>query len=323
MALMEPVITNLSFHNYQPPVSDITQEVLTGLRNPQPTIHPKFFYNARGSKLFEAITRQPEYYPTATEKRLLRQIAPELCELMPSNMLLAEPGAGNCEKVRLLLDHWRPRAYMPIEISHDELLDAARALALENPDLPIHAVRADYTAPIEWPDEAAPPRLVFFPGSTLGNFEPEDRVVFLRRLRELAGDGGGLLLGVDLHKDAAVLNAAYNDAAGHTAAFNQNILHHLNDLLDAGFQPDEVDHVAFYNEDCRRIEMHLRCRNDQHITIDGEQLAFTAGDSFHTENSYKFTRVVLESFLEDAGFVMRKWWEAEDPAFGLCLADSV
>lgn len=323
MTLMEPVTSNLSFYNFEPAVSDIKQEVLTGLRNPQPTIHPKFFYNARGSKLFEAITRQPEYYPTATEKKLLRQIAPELSALMPSNMLLAEPGAGNCEKVRLILDHWRPRAYMPIEISHDELLDAARALATENPDLPIHAVRADYTAPIEWPDEAAPPRLVFFPGSTLGNFEPTDRAVFLRRLRELAGDGGGLLLGVDLHKDSAVLNAAYNDAAGRTAAFNQNILHHLNDILDAGFQPDEFDHVAFYNENSRRIEMHLRCRNDQHINIGGEQLKFAAGDTFHTENSYKFNRSDLESYLEEAGFRMRKWWETDDPAFGLCLADSV
>lgn len=323
MALMEPVIANLFFYNYEPPVSNIAHEVLAGLRKPQPTIHPKFFYNARGSKLFEAITRQPEYYPTTTEKKLLRQIAPELSRLVPSNTLLAEPGAGNCEKVRLLLDHWRPRAYMPIEISHDELLDAAKALAQENPDLPIHAVRADYTTHIEWPDEAAAPRLVFFPGSTLGNFEPADRAVFLRRLRQLAGDGGGLLLGVDLHKETNVLNAAYNDAAGHTAAFNQNILHHLNDLLDAGFQPDEVEHVAFYNEGFRRIEMHLRCLSDQRITIDGEYLKFTAGDSFHTENSYKFTRIELESCLEEAGFTLRKWWEAEDPVFGLCLAESV
>ncbi|MGM0433948.1 MAG: L-histidine N(alpha)-methyltransferase [Pseudomonadota bacterium] len=323
MTSTKPKLDNLAFYNYEPPVVDITREVLAGLCRQQPVLHPKFLYDARGSRLFEAITHQPEYYPTTAEKTLLARLAPELAQLVPENTLLAEPGAGNCDKVRLLLEHWQPRGYMPIEISHDELLNAAWDLAAENPRLAIHAVRADYTSPVEWPDDASAPRLVFFPGSTLGNFDPADRVPFMQRLRELAGDGGSLLLGVDLHKDSAVLHAAYNDAAGYTAAFNQNILYHLNSVLGAGFDPKGVDHVAFYNESERRVEMHLRFREDQDVTIDDQTLRFIAGTSIHTESSYKFTRPQLQDLLEDTGFALRHWWETPEPRFALCLADAV
>lgn len=323
MTHRESILDNLIFHDYEPQKADIAREVLTGLRQEQPSLHPKFFYDARGSELFEAITRQPEYYLTDTEKVLLRKIAPDLPGLLAADALLAEPGAGNCEKARLLLDYWQPRGYMPIEISRDELQRAARDLALEKPGLAIHAVCADYTRQIAWPDETPAPRLVFFPGSTLGNFEPGERAPFMRRMRELAGEGGHLLLGADLHKDSAVLNAAYNDAAGYTAAFNLNMLHHLNDLLGAGFEPEHFAHEAFYNEPLRRVEMHLHCQQDQRITIDGEHLELKAGSSIHTENSYKFTREELEGLLGEAGFVMRHWWEASDPGFGLFLAETV
>lgn len=318
----EPILNNLTFHDYNPPVSDIAQEVLNGLRRRQPALHPKFFYDARGSRLFETITRQPEYYLTATEKRLLYNMAPELPGLVPVETLLAEPGAGNCEKARLLLNHWQPRGYMPIEISRDELLGATRALAKDNPGLAIHAICGDYTRSIAWPDETPPPRLVFFPGSTLGNFEPAERTPFLHRLHELAG-GGSLLLGVDLHKSSSVLNSAYNDAAGYTAEFNRNILYHLNEILSAGFEPERFEHEAFYNEQSRRVEMYLHCRRSQNITINGEHLEIPAGTIIHTENSYKFTRAELEALLNDAGFELRRWWEAPDPGFGLCLADAI
>ena len=323
MTKLEPILDNLAFYNYEPPIGDITTEVLNGLRREQPVLHPKFLYDARGSRLFEAITRQPEYYPTSAEKALLRKVAPEFRTLVTRDSLLAEPGAGNCEKVRLILDHWKPKAYMPIEISHDELLASAQQLARDEPGLAVHAVRADYTRPITWPEQTPPPRLVFFPGSTLGNFEPADRAPFLHRLRELAGEGGSLLLGADLHKDPAVLNAAYNDAAGYTAAFNQNVLYHLNAVLGAGFDPEQVEHIAFYNEHDRRIEMHLRLHRDQHITIEGEHLELVAGTTIHTENSYKFTQTELQTLLEETGFAMRHWWEETDPGFSLCLADSV
>ncbi len=322
MTSREPILANLSFHDYQPPEADIAREVLAGLRREQPGLHPKFLYDAHGSRLFEGITRQPEYYPTATEEALLRAKAPELAERVPGDALLAEPGAGNCEKARLLLEHWQPRGYMPIEISRDELLWASRELARDFPHLAIHAVCADYTRPIYWPDETPPPRMVFFPGSTLGNFEPAERGPFLQRLRELAGDGGQLLLGADLHKDSAVLNAAYNDAAGYTAAFNLNMLDHLNQVLNAGFERDAFEHQAFYNEHARRVEMHLRCHRDQQLQINGETIKLSAGNSIHTENSYKFTRPELESLLEQAGFTVDTWWEDPNKAFSLCLANA-
>lgn len=322
MTSREPILANLAFHDYQPPADDIAREVLAGLQQPRPGLHPKFLYDERGSRLFEAITRQPEYYPTATEKALLEARAPELAERVPPDILMAEPGAGNCEKARLLLEHWQPRGYMPIEISRDELLRASRELARDFPQLAIHAVCADYTRPIVWPDETPPPRMVFFPGSTLGNFEPDERGPFLQRLRELAGDGGSLLLGADLHKDSTVLNAAYNDAAGYTAVFNLNMLHHLNRVLDAGFEPDAFEHQAFYNEEARRVEMHLRCHRDQTLRINGETVTLREGSTIHTENSYKFTRPELEELLHQAGFALDSWWEDTDKAFSLCLAQA-
>ena len=164
--------------------------------------------------------------------------------------------------------------------------------------------------------------MVFFPGSTLGNFEPREREPFLQRLRELAGDGGSLLLGADLHKDNATLNAAYNDAAGYTAAFNRNMLHHLNDVLNAGFETDAFEHEAFYNEDARRVEMHLRCHRDQRLRVNGETVELSAGSTIHTENSYKFTRPELEALLKQAGFRVDTWWEDTDKAFSLCLAQA-
>lgn len=323
MTSPEPILNNLSFHDYQPPEADIAREVLAGLRREQPGLHPKFLYDGRGSRLFEGITLQPEYYPTGTEKALLQARAPALPELVHPDTLLAEPGAGNCEKARLLLQHWQPRGYMPVEISRDEILWASRELAHSYPQLPVHAVCADYTRPITWPEETPPPRLVFFPGSTLGNFEPHERAPFLQRLRELAGDDGSLLLGADLHKDSAVLSAAYNDAAGYTAAFNLNMLHHLNHVLNAGFDPDAFEHEAFYNEQARRVEMHLRCQRHQSVRINGERVELPAGMSIHTENSYKFTRRELEGLLNDAGFALEHWWEDPNPGFSLCLARAV
>lgn len=323
MTSREPILANLAFHDYQPPEADMARQALTTLRREQPGLHPKFLYDAEGSRLFEAITRQPEYYPTATERTLLEARAPELAKRVEPATLIAEPGAGNCEKARLLLEHWQPRGYMPIEISRDELLWASRELARDFPHLAIHAVCADYTRPVAWPDATPPPRMVFFPGSTLGNFEPAERVPFVHRLRELAGHGGSLLLGADLHKETAVLDAAYNDAAGYTAAFNRNVLHHLNRVLDAGFEPDAFEHEAFYNEQARRVEMHLRCHRDQTLQIDGETVHLPAGSTIHTENSYKFTRPELETLLEQAGFKVDTWWEDPDKAFSLCFANAI
>lgn len=320
MTSQETIQPNLAFHDYQPAMADMAAEVLDGLSRTQPALHPKFLYDASGSWLFERITRQPEYYPTHTEKQLLDRVLPELPDRVPDDSLLAEPGAGNGEKARQVLEHWRPRAYMPIEISREQLLQASRDLARDYPRLAVHAVCADYTRAITWPEQTPPPRLVFFPGSTLGNFEPEERAPFLQRLHELAGPGGALLLGADLHKDTATLNAAYNDAAGYTAAFNRNLLDHLNRVLDVGFDSEAFEHEAFYNEERRRIEMHLRCTRDQQLRIKDEPVSLAAGSTIHTENSYKFTRDELQKELEQAGFDLETWWQSEEPAFALCLA---
>lgn len=320
MTSREPILPNLQIHDYQPAAEDMAREVLDGLRRERPTLSPKYLYDAEGSRLFEAITRQPEYYPTRTEEALLREHAPRLPDYIDPDCLIAEPGAGNCTKARWLLDAWQPRGYMPMDISRDHLLEAGRALARDYPRLPVHAVCADYTRALDWPATAPPPRLVFFPGSTVGNFEPMQRRHFLGLLHELAGPGGALLIGADLHKDSATLDAAYNDRAGYTAAFNRNLLSHLNQVLGAGFEPDAFEHRAFYNENERRIEMHLDCQRDQQLTIGGEALILRAGQSIHTENSYKFTVDGFRDLLTETGFRPLACWRDPASLFSLHLA---
>lgn len=319
MTSREHILPNLQFYDYQPAAGDMATEVLAGLRREQPVLHPKFLYDETGSALFEAITRQPEYYPTRTESALLERHAPQMAALA-GECVVTEPGAGNCEKVRLLLRHWQPRGYMALEISREQLLAASRDLALEYPQLGITAVCADYTCELELPAEPAPPRLLFFPGSTIGNFEPEERLRFLTGLADMAGPGGGLLIGADLHKDSALLNAAYNDDAGLTARFNLNMLHHLNQRLDTNFHVDAFRHEAFYNEDRQRIEMHLRCLRDQTVNVAGERVHIPAGTSLHTENSYKFRLDEFQGLLRAAGFEPVEAWLDGKRLFSLHLA---
>ena len=249
---------NLTFFDLHPPTTDMLAEVSESLRATTPTLHPKFFYDETGSTLFDRITRTPEYYPTRTEARLLRRYAGDIQSRLENTHTIAEPGAGSCEKVRVLLDARQPAHYMPLEISRECLLGASRRLADDFPQIHISAVCADYCQAMAMPEGLQQPgRLVFFPGSTIGNFEPAQRASFLRGLRELAGPGGALLIGADLQKPSEQLHAAYNDAQGLTAAFNLNALHHLNRELDCGFDTDTVRHLAFYNSTQSRIEMHL------------------------------------------------------------------
>lgn len=319
MTSCENILPNLRFYDYRPHGGDLAAEVLAGLQRPQPTLHPRFLYDDTGSALFEEITRLPEYYPTRTETALLERHCPEITDLAEASVL-TEPGAGNCEKARLLLGHWQPRGYMALEISRGQLLSACRALAMDYPELNVSAVCADYTRDLELPGEPVPPRLLFFPGSTIGNFEPGERKGFLARMARMAGPGGALLIGADLHKDSATLNAAYNDSAGLTARFNLNMLEHLNRLLDAGFRVDAFHHKAFYNEPEQRIEMHLHCQQTQRVRIDGRTLEIPAGQSLHTENSYKFTVQGFQALLREAGFDPLHCWTDEDELFSVHLA---
>jgi L-histidine N-alpha-methyltransferase len=319
MTSRENILPNLHFYDHHPVSADIAADVIAGLKQPQPRLHPKYLYNERGSELFEAITRQPEYYPTRTESSLLKQHAGELRERFGERLSLTEPGAGNCEKARYLLDDWRPSGYTAVEISREQLLDATRRLALEYPELPVTAVCADYTSPLELPDTGQG-RLMFFPGSTIGNFEPDERELFLKQLRRLAGGQGALLIGADLHKDTDVLDAAYNDAAGITAAFNLNMLDHLNRILDAGFEVDAFSHRAFYDPVKQRIEMHLDCHREQVLNIAGESVLLSAGSSIHTENSYKFRAGEFSGLLTRCGFRPVTCWQDDDALFSLHLA---
>lgn len=315
------LLPNLTFLDLFPPTADTAREVAASLAAPTPTLDPKYFYDERGSQLFEAITRTPEYYPTRTEEALLRDHADAMAAELSPDLVIAEPGAGGCDKVRILLDHWHPSGYMPLEISRACLLDATHRLAPCYPEVHFNAVCADYSQALAFPgDDQGRPRLVFFPGSTIGNFEPEACGRFLSGLRRLAGDNGYLLIGADLQKDPARLNAAYNDRAGHTAAFNLNALHHLNGRLQCGFDTDAFEHHAFYNETLRRIEMHLECRRPQTITVDGQRIRLAAGTRIHTENSYKFTVESFSRQLVEAGFSPLSSWVDDDGLFSIHLA---
>ncbi|EKF72905.1 hypothetical protein A11A3_16355 [Alcanivorax hongdengensis A-11-3] len=312
---------NLTFYDLYPPTTDLLAEVQQSLSRETPSLHPKFFYDEAGSSLFDAITRTPEYYPTRTEVALLQRYAGDIHDRLGQPHTIAEPGAGGCEKVRLLLDAWAPEHYMPLEISRECLLGASRKLAQDFPAVQISAVCADYCQAFTMPQSLSQPgRVVFFPGSTIGNFEPRERLAFLQGLHGLAGPGGALLIGADLQKDPARLDAAYNDSAGHTAAFNLNALTHLNDSLGCQFDISGFRHLAFYNADHERIEMHLECLQDQQVAVGDRVISLPAGTRIHTENSYKFTVEGFSALLTRAGFQPAGCWVDDDNLFSLHLA---
>lgn len=283
----------------------------------------KFFYDRRGSELFERICELPEYYPTRTETALLERHAAEIADAIGPDAALIEFGAGALRKVRILLGALhRLQAYLPIDISGEHLQANAQTLAVDHPGLRIMPVVADFTDGFELPGlPAAARRIGFFPGSSIGNFTPEEARDFLRNAARLLS-GGGLLIGVDLVKDPAILHAAYNDAAGVTAEFNRNLLHRINAELGGNADPDGFDHYAFYHPLLQRIEMHLVSRRAQSIRITIPECGtlrydFAAGESIHTENSYKYTLAGFRRLAEQAGFRPRAVWCDPDRLFSL------
>jgi L-histidine Nalpha-methyltransferase len=264
-------------------------DVLVGLSRPQKRLPSKYFYDAVGSRLFDRITELSEYYPTRVELGIMRARAAEMAARCGPRCLLVELGAGSLTKVRLLLDRFdRPAGYVPVDVSGDHLRAAAAALADDYPVLDVAPVVADFTRPFALPDVPAARRVVYFPGSTLGNFDPPEADALLRRVARSVGPGGGLLLGLDLRKEVAVLERAYNDAAGVTAAFNRNLLVRINRELGADFDPRAFRHVAFYDRERSRIEMHLTSERPQRVRVGSAAFDFRAGESIHTENSYKY-----------------------------------
>lgn len=295
------------------------EEVLAGLQKPQKVLSSKFFYDERGSELFEQITRLKEYYLTRTEYNIMQDHIGEITSAIGSGSVIVEPGSGSSKKVRLLLDHLREvSAYIPVEISQEYLADVVNELRREYPNLLIKPVCADYTKPFQLPEVNKPFEyyVVFYPGSTIGNFYPNEAQRFLQMLSEFMVPGGGLLIGVDLKKDSAILEAAYNDSKGVTAGFNKNMLVRLNRELDADFNLEQFDHQAFYNEEKGRIEMHLVSVQNQTVHISGKSIPFKKGETIHTENSYKYSPDDFKMLVSD-WFEVEKIWTDDDDLFSL------
>jgi dimethylhistidine N-methyltransferase len=311
---------SLSLVDEAPQTDSFRDAVLDGLRKPQKQVPSKFLYDERGSKLFDRICEQEEYYPTRTEMSIMRTYADAMADAIGAEARLVEYGSGSSRKIRLLLDPLDDLvAYVPVDISRDHLLEAARALADDYPDLPIQPLCADYTTAFDLPAPPRPPaRTVgYYPGSTIGNFQPADAQAFLARVADVVGPEGGLLIGADLKKDVAVLEAAYNDAAGVTAAFNKNLLRRMNRELDAQFDLDQFEHRSVWNEDEGCIDSFLRSRADQTVMVAGEPVVFEAGETIHTEYSYKYTLDEFATLVGEAGFSVQDVWTDDNSYFSV------
>ncbi len=296
-------------------------DVLAGLSHKPKSLPPKYFYDAAGSRLFEAICLTPEYYPTRVETALLAQVSVDLSPAVEAGAVMVEFGSGASDKTRLLLDAMpQLGAYMPIDISADALTPAIERIGRAYPALKIAPVEADFTAPMRQLDIASYPAVLgFFPGSTIGNFTPDEATSFLAEARDLLGRNAMFLVGADLVKDPAVLIAAYNDAGGVTAAFNLNLLTRMNAELGADFQLSQFTHRAEWNNAKSRIEMHLESQQVQTVQIAGRTFHFDVGETIHTENSHKFTVDSFEALARAAGWKMTRHWVAEENAFAAFL----
>lgn len=290
------------------------QDVIAGLSSTPKWMAAKHFYDTEGSRLFEKIMQLPEYYPTRSEMQTLRENAAAIAALIPEGAALVEFGAGSNVKIRLLLEA-APQiaAYVPVDISAEYLEEEAKALRRDFPRLKVLPLAADFTKRFELPLKVrSMPRVGFFPGSTIGNFEPLAAVSFLRNAARILGEGASLVIGVDLVKDEKILHAAYNDAEGVTAAFNLNLLARINRETGADFDLASFEHRAFFNTLRERIEMHLVSRKPQTVTIGARSFAFEAGETIHTENSYKYTREGFRDLARQAGWIEHVLWI--DPA---------
>ena len=295
-------------------------DVLRGLRAPRKELPCKYFYDEVGSALFEQITELEEYYPTRTELGIMERHAAEMAGLLGPRCLLIEYGSGSSLKTRRLLDRLRePAGYVPIDVSGEHLRHSARALSEEYPDVEVLPLCADFARPLGLPAcrKAASRRVFYFPGSTLGNFTPEAALTLLRQTAGLCGRGGGMLLGIDLQKTPLVIEAAYNDRRGVTAEFNRNILARINRELGADFDIEQFSHRAFYNAAKGRIEMHLVSRRDQVVRVGGVPFLFAAGETIHTENSYKYSLPALADLARASGFATERVWTDEHQYFGV------
>jgi dimethylhistidine N-methyltransferase len=286
------------------------RDVVSGLTARPKRLPPKYFYDEAGAQLFEEITALPEYYPTRCELAILRERAADIARFFPEGSALVEFGSGSSRKVRILLAAAPTiAAYVPVDISSEMLSQEAEALRRDHPQLAVLPVEADFTQPFVLPAAVASrARTGFFPGSTIGNFEPHEACAFLRHAGRTLGGGAGLIIGVDLVKEASILHAAYNDAAGVTAKFNLNLLARINRELDGDFDLASFSHKAFYNSVRQRIEMHLVSKQRQKVKVAGRVIEFRAGETIHTENSYKYTLETFGALARGSGWTPKSVW---------------
>jgi dimethylhistidine N-methyltransferase len=313
--MIYPALTALRDRSLSP----FAMDVLAGLRQQPKSLPCRYFYDARGSELFEQITQLPEYYPTKAEIALLEAHAAEMAALAGPGCCLIEFGSGSSRKTDILLRALPGlAAYVPIDISEAALAGAVARLAKQFPQLRVAPIHGDFTARLKLPASLRPAkRLGFFPGSTIGNFEPAEATAFLRRARALLGSNSGFIVGADLKKDVATLIRAYDDSAGVTAAFNINLLARINRELGADFDGAHFAHLAVYNEEAGRIEMHLRSRRHQDVTVAGQRFRFRQGETIHTENSHKYSVEEFQALASGAGWEAKRVWTGQQRLFSV------
>lgn len=308
---------------HTPDRDEFLADVQAGLSASPKTLSCKYFYDEAGSQIFDQICELDEYYLTRTEHQLLAEHGRAMCDWIGPEALLFEPGAGSCVKAAALLKHLQnPVGYVPMDISEEHLLDASRQVQAKFPDVPVLPLVGDYSAEIELSQVAKTKRTVaFYPGSTIGNFTPEEAVAFLSRLARIVGPGGGLLIGFDRKKDAGIIEAAYNDKEGVTEAFHMNLLRRINVELGADFALERFRHHAPFNEAKSRIEMHLISAGPQRVTVGNETFEFAEGESICTEFSYKHTPEALAAIAAKAGFTPHTLWTDDNELFGIMALD--
>ncbi|WP_206605596.1 L-histidine N(alpha)-methyltransferase [Pelagibaculum spongiae] len=313
---------DFQFHDFAPKSEDLSQAIQSGWSEKPKNISPKFFYDQRGSQLFDKICQLDEYYVTRTEIMLLEKHANEIAKNIGDNSCLIEMGSGSSKKIRLILEALRPALYMPIDISREHLIESASLLAKDYSWLKINAVCLDYSEQWNLPDET--PRLnraAFFPGSSIGNFHPLQASQLLQQMSQALGKGGKIIIGVDLKKPEKQLNAAYNDKNGITAEFNKNLLHRINRELFCDINPDSFSHNAFYSHSHNRIEMHLVSNQQQVISIQGIDYHFDKGESIHTECSYKYSASDFQQLAVNSGLTPLKCWIDNEAKFSIHLLE--
>lgn len=310
----------IKLHDFHPSEGDLETEILDGLSSDPKQLPPKYFYDKVGAELFDAITETPEYYPTRTEQTIMLDRVQEIADLVGPTASLIEFGSGSGLKTRILLENLPElAAYVPVDISKKQLLDVAHEFSADYPEIEILPVCADFTQPFDLPSPRVMPlkNVVFFPGSTIGNFLPDHALALLKQMARIACKGGALIIGVDLKKDEKILERAYNDKAGITAEFNRNMLVRMNRELQADFDLEQFKHEAIYNADKGRIEMHLVSESDQTVSVAGRAISFDEGESIHTENSHKFSLTEFAAVAAEAGFQVERVWTDPERLFSV------